>query len=134
MTFRLYRDAVFSLTITLVAGNVAYSTKGAIMIPFSRLRHGSSRLRIILAALLLVSGVLLAALNPQPPPLRAYAATTVVIYDDALGSGWANWSWAATINLSSTTPLRAGTHSIAVTYTSTGWGALYLHVDPAFDT
>src|SRR3972149_10165406 len=122
MTFRLYRDAVFSLTITLVAGNVAYSTKGAIMIPFSRLRHGSSRLRIILAALLLVSGVLLAALNPQPPPLRAYAATTVVIYDDALGSGWANWSWGTAINLNNTASVHGGSRSIAVTYTG-AWGA-----------
>ena len=103
------------------------------MIPFNWLQHGSARLRVTLAALLLVSGACLAALGSQPPPAPAYAATTIVIYADALPSGWADWSWAATINLSNTSPVHGGTHSIAVTYTG-AWGALYLHVDPAFDT
>jgi hypothetical protein len=58
---------------------------------------------------------------------------TLVIYNDALATGWANWSWAATINLNNASPVHGGTHSIAVTYTG-AWGALYLHADPAVST
>lgn len=56
-----------------------------------------------------------------------------VLYADALGTGWANWSWSATINFAATSPVQSGTKSTAVTYTS-AWGGLYLHhagVSPA---
>jgi chitinase len=56
-----------------------------------------------------------------------------VLFGDALASGWANWSWGATLNFAATTPVQSGSKSIAVTYT-TAWGGLYLHhsgVSPA---
>ena len=43
------------------------------------------------------------------------AATSIAIYDDALATGWADWSW-ATHSLANTTPVAAGTRSIAVTF------------------
>lgn len=57
-------------------------------------------------------------------PATGWAATQIV-YDDALSAGWSNWSW-ATVNLSNSTPVHNGSHSIAVTY-SGGWQGLYLH-------
>lgn len=49
-----------------------------------------------------------------------------VIYADALATGWANWSWNATINFAASTPVQSGTRSAAVTYTA-AWGGLYVH-------
>lgn len=49
-----------------------------------------------------------------------------VVYDDALGSGWANWSWSTTLNFANTTPAYVGTRSISATYTA-AWAALYMH-------
>ncbi|MBV9468751.1 MAG: hypothetical protein JO316_23950 [Abitibacteriaceae bacterium] len=48
------------------------------------------------------------------------------IYEDALSTGWADWSWDSTINLAANSPVKSGTHSISVTYKA-GWGGLYLH-------
>jgi hypothetical protein len=76
----------------------------------------------------LIVGSLLGSTSVQGRPQAA-----LVIYDEALVTGWANWSWDATINLSNASPVHGGTHSIAVTYTG-AWGALYLHADPAVST
>jgi hypothetical protein len=58
---------------------------------------------------------------------RLQAQTSVAtIYDDALAFDWQNWSWDTQSNVSATTPVKAGTRSIAVTY-SAAWGGLYLH-------
>lgn len=46
-------------------------------------------------------------------------ATTTIVYDDTLTSGWTNWSWAS-VNLAATSPTHSGSASIAVTYTG-GW-------------
>jgi GH18 family chitinase len=51
---------------------------------------------------------------------------TKVVYDDARGPGWANWSWGATVDYAATSPVHLGSKSIAVTYTA-AWGGLYLH-------
>ena len=40
---------------------------------------------------------------------------TLVVYDDVLAAGWANWSWDATINLNNAAPVHGGTRSISVT-------------------
>jgi photosystem II stability/assembly factor-like uncharacterized protein len=53
---------------------------------------------------------------------------TQMIYQDALATGWQNWSW-ATVNLASTAPARRG--SSAVSVTAGGWQALYL-ANPTF--
>lgn len=57
-------------------------------------------------------------------PARPVAAATKVIYDDALATGWDNWSWAE-VNLSATSPTHSGSSSIQVTYSA--WSGLYLH-------
>lgn len=53
-----------------------------------------------------------------------------IVYDDALESGWADWSYAATINLSySGDTVHSGANSISVTITN-AWGALSLEHSP----
>jgi hypothetical protein len=58
------------------------------------------------------------------------ASATLSIYADALGSGWNDWSWDTNIptisrNLANSSPVHAGSASIAVTYTG-GWSGLKL--------
>ena len=65
------------------------------------------------------------------PNLQPDYSQSLDIYTDNLGSGWADWSWDATINLNSTTPVYSGTQSISATIQ--GWGALSLHY-ANFDT
>ena len=56
-----------------------------------------------------------------------------VIYDDALANSWQDWSWApVTRNLINASPLHAGSHSIAVTFTA-GWGGLQFGHQPDLD-
>jgi hypothetical protein len=52
---------------------------------------------------------------------RSTLTPIVMIYDDALASGWQDWSWSATIDLAGTSPVRFGDH--AVNATMDGWGA-----------
>lgn len=49
-------------------------------------------------------------------------AQNVVVYADALGNGWQNWSW-ATVNLAATSPVHGGQNSIA--FEPDGWQGLY---------
>ncbi|KAB8145969.1 hypothetical protein F8S13_02510 [Chloroflexia bacterium SDU3-3] len=56
----------------------------------------------------------------------ARAAGSVVLYDEALASGWENWSWGTTTDYANTAPVHSGSASLAVTYTGE-WSALYLH-------
>src|SRR5712675_3772534 len=63
-------------------------------------------------------------------PGIARAQSDQSIYADALANGWQNWSW-ATVNLSNTQPVQAGSASIAVN--AGAWQALYLHHN-AFDS
>src|ERR1041385_6094314 len=48
-----------------------------------------------------------------------------VIYSDAMGPGWENWSW-ATVNLSATSPVYQGSYSTSVILDQ-GWSGLYFH-------
>lgn len=52
---------------------------------------------------------------------QSSSPSTVMIYDDALGNGWSDWSWSATIDLAGTSPVKVG--SYAVNATLGGWGA-----------
>jgi len=54
---------------------------------------------------------------------------TLVVYDDVLAAGWANWSWDATINLNNAAPAHGGIRSISVRFDA-GWAGLYLHSEP----
>ena len=53
--------------------------------------------------------------------------TAISVFDDALGSGWQNWSWAS-VDTASSALVHTGTNSIAVT--AGAWAALSLHHDP----
>lgn len=68
-------------------------------------------------ALLFLIGLLIA-------PLRATAAN-LMIYDDALASGWDDWSWSTTAS-ANTNRKKIGTASLAVKYNS-GWAGLSYH-------
>ncbi|MFD1144297.1 glycoside hydrolase family 9 protein [Larkinella insperata] len=56
------------------------------------------------------------------------AATTYLIYDDALNSNWADWSWSTTRNFGNTSPVQNGAKSLSVKYDA-GWAGLYLHAN-----
>jgi hypothetical protein len=53
------------------------------------------------------------------------AGNSVVIYGDTLATGYNNYSWSSTCNFNDASPVRVGTKSLSITY-STGWAALYL--------
>lgn len=53
--------------------------------------------------------------------LSSFVRADVTIYDDALASGWQNWSW-ATVDMASTAAAHTGTKSVAVT--AGAWTAL----------
>jgi len=57
----------------------------------------------------------------------AQAQTDITVYDDALGGGWQNWSWAS-VDMASTTTIHNDSDSIAVT--AGAWTALSLRHDP----
>ena len=73
---------------------------------------------VLLVLITIVSGL------ARPGIVRAQSDQTV--YADALANGWQNWSW-ATVNLSNTQPVQAGSDSIGVS--ATAYQALYLHHD-----
>lgn len=58
-------------------------------------------------------------------------STNDVVYADAPGAGWDNWSWAATTQ-SVTTPVAQGTNALGVTYNDP-YGGLYFHI-PTYST
>ena len=71
---------------------------------------------------------------------KAMAIDDLVVYDDALGTGWQDWSYnGRTVDFAAASPTYAGNHSIAVTFTSgwsgfmIGYSGAYLDVN-AYDT
>ncbi len=67
------------------------------------------------------------------PTVQAAPSATLTIYDDTLINGWQDWSWdPITLNLSNSSPVHSGSHSIAVTFTG-GWGGLQFGHQPAVD-
>lgn len=53
------------------------------------------------------------------------AQSNLTVYDEALASGWQNWSWDTTANFGATSPVHGGSKALAVTYNA-GWAGLYL--------
>jgi mannose/cellobiose epimerase-like protein (N-acyl-D-glucosamine 2-epimerase family) len=53
------------------------------------------------------------------------AGNSVVIYGDALATTYYNYSWSSTCNFNDATPVKVGTRSLSITYSS-GWAALFL--------
>ena len=64
------------------------------------------------------------------PSTQAVPAATLTIYDNALATSWADWSWDTTVNFNNTSPVHGGNRSIAVTYTA-AWAGLYLRAAPS---
>jgi hypothetical protein len=73
-----------------------------------------------------MSGMLALLLFLAPAAPRVAAATELPVYTDALSAGWESWSWCTTLNTANTSPVYAGSRSIAATYTA-AWAGLYLH-------
>lgn len=65
--------------------------------------------------------VAMSAARSVTAEFRSDTVPAAVVYDDALASGWADWSWNATIDLAATSPVHAGAHSVNATLD--GWGA-----------
>jgi hypothetical protein len=57
-------------------------------------------------------------------------AQDLVVYDDALAAGFADWSWAVH-DLDNPEPVAAGDRSIA--FEADGWTGIYFHADSALD-
>ena len=58
-------------------------------------------------------------------------AADVTVYGDALGSGWADWSWDATRSFVNSSPIKGSSgKSISVKYNA-AWAGLQLHTDTA---
>jgi len=69
--------------------------------------------------------------RPRPTPVGPDYSLTMDIYTDSLGSGWEDWSWNATRDLTATAHVYSGTQAISVTLGP--WGGLsFWH--PAFDS
>ncbi|MFO1477977.1 MAG: glycoside hydrolase family 44 protein [Verrucomicrobiota bacterium] len=58
-------------------------------------------------------------------------AQNMSVYTDSLQGTWANWSW-ATVNFANASPVHSGSASISVV--SSGYQALYLHNNTAFNS
>jgi hypothetical protein len=61
---------------------------------------------------------------PLPPTATIVPAITTLVYGDALGVGWENWSWGSSVSLQDAVYKRTGSYSASVAYTR-GWGGLY---------
>ncbi|MES2774577.1 MAG: glycoside hydrolase family 9 protein [Bacteroidota bacterium] len=48
------------------------------------------------------------------------STTDIVIYDEALATGWEDWSWGSTRNFNNTTPVKTGAKSLLVNYAGNG--------------
>ena len=59
--------------------------------------------------------------------------TATSIYGDAVAPDWQNWSWGDVVDFGGTSPVKAGTHAINITYTE-GWGGLSLRRGAALGT
>jgi hypothetical protein len=65
-----------------------------------------------------------------PFATNAVTTTSFVIYDEALASGWANWSFNTTLDFNNTSPVQTGSRSLRAT-TTTAYGTLALRAPNA---
>jgi hypothetical protein len=72
--------------------------------------------------------------TPTPTPTSTpVPANDLIVYGDALASGWQDWSWDATVNFANTSSVQSGTRSIALKYNA-GWSGLSLHAPGPVNT
>ena len=84
---------------------------------------------VLIAPLILSSVLLLDLISPFQPE---WTAADLVVYADALASGWQDWSWGGvTPNYANGSPTHAGSASVAVTYTG-GWSGLQIGYHDAY--
>ena len=67
------------------------------------------------------------------PTSTPVPVSDLIIYDDALASGWESWSWNITANFANTAPVQSGAKSMALTY-DTGWAGLSLRAPSPVNT
>lgn len=91
--------------------------------PMRRARLSRKQIVVGIAANLTIIVALVVMLGPVH--LFVHAASSYTIYEDSLASGWHSWSHHGTVNLANTTPVAAGTRSIAWT-PNTGWATMSL--------
>ena len=130
-TMKLYVDGNLVATLTGVTGNVRMESKplffggGADGVDPNVLSWFMSGLiddvRVYRRALSAteVQTIAKGATNPGTP---------VLIYDEALATNWADWSWDTTRDFANTTPVLSGSRSIAVAYNAS-WAGFYLHAN-----
>lgn len=78
------------------------------------------------------SGAPAPTLTPSPA-VTAAPATDLVVYGDALASGWENWSWDTAVNFANSSPVQSGAQSMSVTYNA-GWAGLSLRASAPVNT
>ncbi len=60
----------------------------------------------------------------------AATSSDLLVYGDAIGASWQNWSWNTNVNPANPNPVKAGANSLSVQITA-GWGGLSLRNDGA---
>ena len=96
------------------------------------LRNTARRKSLLLLALSVVVLLLVPMATAAGPARAAYA--TSIVYADALGSGWLDWSWEPiSVNLGATGTVHAGAAALSVTYDG-GWSGLKLARQTALPT
>ena len=63
---------------------------------------------------ILMFGMLVVSIIGFIPRVNLAHAADLPIYGDALASGWADWSWNTTVQVTTTSPVHTGSHSISV--------------------
>lgn len=116
-----------TITTTTTGATIRYTTDGSI--PSST--HGTIYTGpvAVSASMTLMAIAYKDGMAASPVASGAYtigAQPPVYVYQDALASGWQDWSWDTTRSFANTSPVRNGTNSIAVTYTA-GWAGLSLN-------
>lgn len=105
-----------SLTTSLAVGSLSASTAYSFTV---KARDAAGNISAASAAL----SVTTSAASPND----------LLVYGDALGATWQNWSWSTTVNPANTSPVKAGTNSLAAQITA-GWGGLSLRNDVTLAT
>ncbi len=90
----------------------------------------STRLTVLVTTvvtIMLVTTLLPASsVNANASSAPALVTAPAAIYGDSLASGWQDWSWNSSRNLSNSSPVQSGSRSTSVQITG-AWGAFYLH-------
>jgi hypothetical protein len=91
-------------------------------------RH-SSLVKVAAAAVVAASSLIgIGSFTGSP----SAAAADPLVFGDALSAEWSNWSWNATVNPGSTSPVASGARALGAQITA-GYGAVSLRTSPAVE-